>query len=106
MRSANRERNSSINRSCFGREQRFILDGARPVDVSVRAEFAYGWHALCCHLVKRNWEAERKECKAERSVRLKRTAYQVYAPPATEQLTSFCDTETRRVLRPSSSIRG
>ena len=31
----------------YGCEQRFAFNGARPVDVSFRAESAYGWHGLC-----------------------------------------------------------
>ena len=49
-----RRENSSRNCSCYGCEQRFAFNGARPVDASFRAESACGWHGLCCGLSEEN----------------------------------------------------
>ena len=55
------------NRSCYGCKQRFAFNGARPIDASFRAESAYGWHGLCCHLVKGT--AKPRERDARRALR-------------------------------------
>jgi hypothetical protein len=65
-----RGENSSSNRPCYGREQRVTFNGACPVVVSFLLESSYGWHGLCCHLVKgtaepREMDARRAQHQAE-----------------------------------------